>query len=59
MSMLHSFFTSPLEGEVVRRSNSEGGREGGISLPAQSKLPPSLTLPRKGGGDAQCRGHGR
>ena len=25
----HFFFTSPLEGEVDRRSFSEGGREGG------------------------------
>ena len=44
------FFTSPLEGEVARRSFSEGEREGGKPQ-APLRLTPSLTLPHKGGGN--------
>jgi len=41
-------FTSPLEGEVDR---AQRDREGGHSQSDLKKLPPSLTLPLKGGGD--------
>ena len=51
-----TLFTSPLAGEVVRRSDSEGGREGGIFKAFRNLLPPSLTLPRKGGGNMLCLG---
>jgi len=42
----HSLFTSPLEGEVDRQSDSEDGREGGM----HKFLSPSPPLPLKGGG---------
>ena len=45
-------FTSPLEGEIDR---AKRGREGGgYTRQSFSELPPSLTLPRKGGGNAVC-----
>jgi len=36
----HKIFTSPLAGEVNRRSESEGGREGGRLLRSDSRYPP-------------------
>ncbi len=46
-----SSFTSPLEGEVGGRRPPGGGS-------AVEKTPPSLTLPRKGGGNMQNVGRG-
>ncbi len=52
MSTHLSFFTSPLEGEVDDLRASVGGREGGdYHVHLCLNVPPSLTLPRKGGGN--------
>ena len=47
-----STFTSPLAGEVDMHRGSDACREGGIGCDvSDGKVPPSLTLPRKGGGN--------
>jgi hypothetical protein len=47
-SALTQFFTSPLEGEVCAKRR-EGGNE---TVSEFLSLPPSLTLPLKGGGNS-------
>jgi hypothetical protein len=42
------FFTSPLVGQVDARSASGGGS---LLIGTEQPLPPSLTLPHKGGGN--------
>ena len=50
-------FTSPLAGEVDHRCFSSDDREGGVGRNgSDEKIPASLTLPRKGGGDMLCKG---
>src|SRR5215204_3018278 len=48
------FFASPLEGEVDR---PQAGREGGALHLLPNKVPPSPSLPLKGGGGALSRRH--
>ena len=56
MTAQHSLFTSLLEGEVDRRSFSEGGREGGKQQTPAQAATPSPTLPHKEGGRISARG---
>ena len=58
MAVPQALFTSPLAGEVARRSDSEDGREEGRPRARKPLSPPSLTLPRKGGGNMLCLGRG-
>jgi hypothetical protein len=53
-----TLFTSPLEGEVgVNAFRVSAGRGVfGTNFPFE---PPSLTLPRKGGGDRPCERRGK
>jgi hypothetical protein len=46
-----SLFTSPLVGEVDRRSQAKAVGRGVSGELGLSGLPPSLALPRKGGGN--------
>ena len=55
----HSLFTSPLAGEVDRRSDSEGGGRGVHNKRLNKFLPPCPPLPRKGGGAAAASGEKR
>jgi len=57
-AMTGTFFTSPLAGEVGGNALGVGAGRGEFAAAFHFE-PPSLTLPRKRGGDMQCNRQGQ